>query len=345
MRLVFMGTPWFAAEVLQLLVADHDVVAVYTRPDAVRGRGKKLLPSPVKAMAELLDIPVYTPKNFKDSETVTELASLEPDAIVVTAYGVILPRTVLDIPPYGCLNVHSSLLPRWRGAAPVQSAILAGDAEVGVCIMKMDEGLDTGPYTHERSVPIGSHNVSKLLLDLALIGGEALLDVLNGLEAGTIEWTEQDESLSTYAPKLGKHELYLRPNDSTMTNLRRIQASDENHVSRIQLGTRSVTVLDAERWIVGEEGEENLPDETGRVLTKQMQERLREWLTEAGLGPDEMVPGLAFADKKHIYLTNSDGLLMVSRLKPDGKGAMDAAAFIAGNPRLRQGVVSWSEIE
>ena len=144
MRVVFMGTPAFAATILDDLAEQHDVAAVYTRPDAVRGRGKRLEPSPVKAAAERRGLRVLTPRTLRDEAAQRELASFAPDVICVAAYGAILPKEVLDIPRFGCLNVHASLLPRWRGAAPIERAILAGDEEAGVCIMRMEVGLDTG---------------------------------------------------------------------------------------------------------------------------------------------------------------------------------------------------------
>ena len=163
MRVVFMGTPRFAAEILDELAEFHEIAAVYTRPDAVRGRGKALAPSPVKEVAERRGFPVRTPRTLRDAEVLSELAAFAPDVICVAAYGAILPKDVLDLPPFGCLNVHGSLLPRWRGAAPIERAILAGDEEIGVCIMAMEEGLDTGDYCVCRSLPAGSRTAAELL--------------------------------------------------------------------------------------------------------------------------------------------------------------------------------------
>ena len=157
MRVVFMGTPDFAASILIELKEQHDVVAVYTRADAVRGRGKKLVPSPVKEVALGANIPVFEPRTLRDEAEVERLRALDPDVICVAAYGMILPQAVLDIPKHGCLNVHASLLPKYRGAAPIERAILNGDDEAGVCIMRMEAGLDTGDYWHLPFLPNRGH--------------------------------------------------------------------------------------------------------------------------------------------------------------------------------------------
>ena len=201
MRIVFMGTPDFAASVLSELASQHEVVAVYTRPDAVRGRGKQLVPSPVKVEACERGIPVFTPKTLRDADEQQALAALEPDVICVAAYGMLLPAEVLSTPEHGCLNVHASLLPRWRGAAPIERAILSGDEETGVCIMRMEEGLDTGDYCVCRSLEVGDKDVALLTDLLADLGAHALLTALTQLEAGCIRWTRQDEEHVTYAEK------------------------------------------------------------------------------------------------------------------------------------------------
>ena len=188
MRVVFMGTPRFAAEILDELAEFHEIAAVYTRPDAVRGRGKALVPSPVKEVAERRGLPVRTPRTLRDAAVLSELAAFAPDVICVAAYGAILPKEVLDLPPFGCLNVHGSLLPRWRGAAPIERAILAGDEEIGVCIMAMEEGLDTGDYCVCRSLPAGSRTAAELTEELAALGASALLTALAQAEGGNLRW-------------------------------------------------------------------------------------------------------------------------------------------------------------
>ena len=188
MRVVFMGTPEFAATILRQINEQHQVVAVYTRPDAIRGRGNALVPSPVKSAALELGLPVFCPASLKDAEEQERLRSFEADVLVVAAYGALLPQAVIDAARFGAINAHASLLPRWRGAAPVERAILAGDEQVGVCAMRIDEKLDAGPYCAYRSVPVEHRNVSELLDDLAYLGAEALLSALEQFDAGHVFW-------------------------------------------------------------------------------------------------------------------------------------------------------------
>ena len=212
LRIVFAGTPDFAAESLRaLLQGHHDVIAVYTQPDRPAGRGRSLKASPVKTVAQAHDIPVHQPLNLKDADAQAELAALKPDLMVVAAYGLILPQKVLDIPRLGCINVHASLLPRWRGAAPIQRAILAGDRETGITIMQMDAGLDTGAMLYKATCPISASDTGASLHDrLALLGGDALLAVVDGLRDGERFTPEaQDAALATYASKLSKEEAQI----------------------------------------------------------------------------------------------------------------------------------------
>lgn len=205
-RVVFAGTPAFARASLAALVAAGVVpVAVLTQPDRPAGRGRRLTMSPVKAFAEAAGIEVLQPPTLKDAAAVQRLAALEPDLIVVAAYGLLLPESVLGLPAKGCLNVHASLLPRWRGAAPIQAAILAGDRESGVCLMQMEAGLDTGPVYAEARVGIGPATTAGELHDqLAARGGELLVAELDGILAGAAVATPQDDVLATYAPKIAK---------------------------------------------------------------------------------------------------------------------------------------------
>jgi methionyl-tRNA formyltransferase len=212
LRIVFAGTPEFAAESLKALLqqGEHEVVAVYTQPDRPAGRGRELKASPVKELALARRIPVYQPVNFKDPDTVAELEALHPDLMVVAAYGLILPKSVLAIPRLGCLNVHASLLPRWRGAAPIQRAILAGDRETGITIMQMEEGLDTGPMRYRVSCPISPNDTGASLHDrLALLGGEALVAALELLQEDALPSEAQSGAEATYAAKLNKEEARL----------------------------------------------------------------------------------------------------------------------------------------
>ncbi|MGH8352763.1 MAG: methionyl-tRNA formyltransferase [Pseudomonas sp.] len=211
LRIVFAGTPEFAAEHLKaLLDTPHQLIAVYTQPDRPAGRGQKLAPSPVKQLAEQQGIPVYQPQSLRDPAAQAELAALEPDLLVVVAYGLILPQAVLDIPRLGCINSHASLLPRWRGAAPIQRAIEAGDAESGVTLMQMEAGLDTGPMLLKVHTPIGSEDTGGSLHDrLAELGSKALVQAIAGLAAGSLVGEVQDDALASYARKLNKDEARL----------------------------------------------------------------------------------------------------------------------------------------
>jgi len=207
-RVVFAGTPEFALASLRALVESGRIpVAVLTQPDRPAGRGKKLTASPVKQYAEKQGIPVMQPVTLRDADVVADLEALEPDLLIVAAYGLILPQNVLDIPTHGCLNVHASVLPRWRGAAPIQAAILAGDETTGISLMAMTAGLDCGPVFHTSEVSIGAGESAGELHDrLAALGGAALVEHLDGILGGELLATEQDESRATYAPKIQKQD-------------------------------------------------------------------------------------------------------------------------------------------
>jgi methionyl-tRNA formyltransferase len=210
-RIVFAGTPEFAAHHLQaLLDAGRQVIAVYTQPDRPAGRGQKLMPSPVKQLAVQHGIAVYQPASLRDPVAQAELAALRPELMVVVAYGLILPQAVLDIPRLGCINSHASLLPRWRGAAPIQRAVQAGDRESGVTVMRMEAGLDTGPMLLKTTTPIGPDDTGGSLHDrLADLGARAVVQAIDGLAAGTLQGEIQDDALATYAHKLNKDEARL----------------------------------------------------------------------------------------------------------------------------------------
>ncbi|APX94342.1 methionyl-tRNA formyltransferase [Halomonas sp. 1513] len=211
LRVIFAGTPDFAATHLAaLLDSQHRVVAVYTQPDRPAGRGRRLTPSPVKALAQTHRLPVYQPASLKDADAQAELAAIDADIMVVVAYGLILPQAVLDTPQLGCLNVHASLLPRWRGAAPIQRAIEAGDSQSGVTIMQMDAGLDTGAMLLERRTSINATTTGGELHDtLAELGGEAIVTALDALAGDGLSATPQPEAGVTYAAKLSKAEAEL----------------------------------------------------------------------------------------------------------------------------------------
>lgn len=210
LRIAYMGTPDFAVPALQAIIdSPHEAVCVFTQPPRPKGRGQKVQPSPVHILADDHNIPVHTPRSLKkDVEAQAALASYAPDVIVVAAYGLMLPKNVLLLPQYGCLNIHASLLPRWRGAAPIQYAIWQGDEKSGVTIMRMEEGLDSGPMIVKKEVPIRPQTTTQSLHDeLAALGAAAIMDVLQTIaDTGSYESEEQDESLVTYAPVLTKED-------------------------------------------------------------------------------------------------------------------------------------------
>ena len=317
MRVVFMGTPKLAADILVEIAQQHEVVCVYTRPDAVRGRGAKLEPSPVKAAAERLGIPVRTATSLRDAEERAHLAELAPDAICVAAYGCILPREVLEIPRYGCLNVHASLLPRWRGAAPIERAILAGDEQTGVCIMRMEEGLDTGPYCVRRATEVEGKSAAELTDELANLGARALLTGLSVVEQGGAEWTFQDDAAATYAEKLAKDELYPDPAEPAAAMVRKVLASSEAHPARAVIAGRSATV---ERVALPD-------DERAAALC------------------DGLEQGAVRFAAKRLFLGTGDGAVEVLSLKPDGKKSMDARAFAAGVQGIKAGGCTWGRVD
>jgi len=205
MRIIFMGTPDFAVPAMVALHdAGHDIACVYTQPPRPAGRGKKLRPSPVQVKAEELGFEVRSPKGLRKPEPQEAFAALDADIAVVAAYGLILPQAVLDAPKHGCLNIHASILPRWRGAAPIHRAIMAGDEETGVTIMQMEAGLDTGPMRRIMRTPIGTKTTGDLFGELAELGGKAMVDVLANLDA--FPPVPQDDAASTHAPKVDKAE-------------------------------------------------------------------------------------------------------------------------------------------
>lgn len=307
MRIVFMGTPDFAVPSLRALAAAHDVALVLTRPDAVRSRGKNLEPSPVKAAALELGLPVLEAKRM-EPEVVDALRAARADVFCVAAYGCILPDEVLTMAPLGCVNVHASLLPRWRGAAPIQRAILAGDAEAGVSIMRIGHGVDTGAYCAQASCSVAGKSADELTSELAELGAGLLLEVLPELAAGTVSWTEQDEALVTHAAKIQKAELRLDPAVSAADNERRALASSDAAPARCMLAGKPVRVLAA-----------RVAPVSGAVLAAG------ELAIQGG----------------RVLLGCGEGALEVLELKPDGKRAMDAAAWAAGQ---RGAAVTWEAL-
>lgn len=306
MRVVFMGTPEFAVPSLQALVdAGHEVSLVFTRPDAVRGRGKKLMASPVKEKAVELGIPVFETTKMTD-EAKAALQSAAPDVMCVVAYGCILPDDVLEMAPLGAVNVHASLLPRWRGAAPIQRSILAGDAETGVSIMRVAHDLDAGAWCAQVGCPVGEKTCAELTAELAADGAKALVEVLPKLADGTVEWHDQDPAGVTVAAKVRKDEMKLDPADTVAANALRVQASSDTAPARLTVAGKGVRAMVA------------------RVVNEPQVEA-----------------GVVEAQKKHVYLGCSDGVLELAAVKPDGKKEMPAPAWAAG---LR-GDLTWSRVD
>lgn len=316
MRVVFMGTPVFAATILEVLAAHHQVVAVYTRPDAVRGRGRKCIPSPVKQMAQKLDITVHTPTSFKERGVVAQLAAYGCDVVCVAAFGMLLTHEVLSVAPGGCLNVHPSLLPRWRGAAPIERALLAGDKQLGVCVMRMEEGLDTGPYGEQHILIPAMQPLEELSDKLAYLGAQALLHTLTQLACGRCSWTAQDNTQATYAHKIEKGELNLNLHDSCTLALRKVQASSTTHPSRVILAGRPARILDL------------------RACKDDK---------ECAVCPDLARGEVLFSDH-HLFLGFGDGVVEVLSVQPAGKQVMSGQAFgcgIQGIPKAHGKMSSW----
>ncbi|WP_373576569.1 methionyl-tRNA formyltransferase [Parafannyhessea umbonata] len=304
MRIVFMGTPAFAVPSLHALAGAHDVRLVLTRPDAVRGRGRRLEPSAVKAAATELGIDVLEAKRITD-EVMDAIRAAEPDAVVVAAFGCILPDAVLTAAPLGCVNVHASSLPRWRGAAPIQRAILSGDARAGVSIMRVVHDLDAGAYCRQADVEVGEKSCPQVMGELAELGARELLTALDQMADGTAEWVEQDESKVTYARKVEKAEMLLDPAATALDNRRRVQTSLDAAPARMAVAGKGVRVLAAR---VVEEGVAQ-----GEVLVRH----------------GRVIAGCA------------DGAIELLRVKPDGKREMEASAWAAG---LHQSQLAWEHV-
>ena len=297
LKLIFAGTPDFAARHLAaLLSSDHEVVAVYTQPDKPAGRGQKLTASPVKELALAHDLPVYQPASLRKEEAQAELAALRADLMVVVAYGLILPQAVLDIPRLGCINSHASLLPRWRGAAPIQRSIWAGDAETGVTIMQMDVGLDTGAMIRKVSCPIAADETSASLYDkLAELGPQALVDTIDAMAAGDTAAEAQDDALANYAEKLSKEEARIDWSMDAAAIERCIRAFNPWPISWFEVADQTVKVWQAE------------------VITQDHGQR-------AGT--------LLKADKQGIDVATGKGVLRLLTLQPPGKKAMSVTDLL-----------------
>lgn len=248
LKIVFAGTPAFGLPCLDALIeASYSLQAIYTQPDRPAGRGRKLQASAVKDWAIQQHIPVYQPLNFKTQEALDELAALTPDVLIVIAYGLILPKAVLEIPKFGCINAHASLLPRWRGASPIQQAILHGDAETGVTIMQMDVGLDTGAMLCKATCPITSTDTASSLHDkLAQLAAKPLLNTLDALSNNTSEPQIQNNELATYAAKINKEDAHIDWQQSAIDIDRKIRGLNPWPIAYTHIGTEVLRIHQAQ---------------------------------------------------------------------------------------------------
>ncbi len=303
LRVAFMGTPDFSVPTLKALAAaGHEIAAVYSQPPRPAGRGQKDRPSPVQAYAESRGWEVRTPTSLKTPEAQADFAALDLDVAVVVAYGLLLPQAILDAPRLGCINVHASLLPRWRGAAPIQRALLAGDAETGVTIMQMEAGLDTGPMLLKRSLPITPETSAQALHDaLAELGAAMINEALAGLDGGRLTATPQPDEGVTYAAKLDKAEGRLAWSDSAAALERRIRAFTP--------------------W-PGAFFEINVPKGGGQKGRERVKVLAAEVRDESG------APGTVLDDKATIAC--GEGALRLKKVQRAGKAPMDAEAFLRG---------------
>ncbi len=306
LRIVFAGTPDFAARhMAALLSSEHEVIAAYTNPDRPAGRGKKLTASAVKNLALEHDVPVYQPENFKSDEAKQALADLNADIMVVVAYSQLLPQQVLDTPKLGCINVHGSILPRWRGAAPIQRSIWAGDAETGVTIMQMDLGLDTGDMLKIASLPIEASDTSTSMYDkLAVLGPQALVECLDDIAAGRAVPVKQDDEQANYAKKLSKEEARITWSEDAAHIERCVRAFNPWPISHFEAADNSIKV-----W----------------------QSRVEEQACDKPAGT------ILQADKTGIYVATGNGVLVLEQLQVPGKKAMPVQDIL--NSRA-----SWFEV-
>ena len=297
LKIIFAGTPEFYVSPLRALIeSENYVIDVYTQPDRPAGRGRTLTPSPVKQAAAEANIPVFQPDNFREEADLETLEGLQADVMIVVAYGLILPRRVLDAPRFGCLNIHASLLPRWRGAAPIQRAIQAGDVQTGVTIMQMEAGLDTGPMLYKAMIDIGEHETGGQLHDrLAPLGAEALMATLALLQNGELEPEVQNDEAANYAHKLTKSEAEIDWSISASNIERMIRAFNPWPVAYTKLGDKTLRVWEA-----------LLPDRQVEAVAGSVVETSNEG----------------------IDVATGEGLLRITRLQPQGKRAMSAKDFL-----------------
>lgn len=314
-RVVFMGTPDFAVPTLAALAASYEVVGVLTQPDKPAGRGQRLAASPVKQWALERRLPVLQPRTLREASVQAQLAELAPAAIVVAAFGLLLPKPVLDLPPHGCINVHASLLPKYRGAAPVPAAILDGGTETGVTLMWMDEGLDTGPIIAQGSLPIRLDDTTgTLAVKLAELGARLLAETLPRWMAGEIMPQPQDESRATLAPRLDKADGRLDWSQSAVELDRRVRAFSPWPGTFASWNGKLLRILSVR-------------------VTGQTFEKARGQVTQDAVG-------LVVRDKDGIGVVAGDGLLRLVEVQLEGKRAMSAQDFARGHPTFVGSVLS-----
>ncbi|MGB6976628.1 MAG: methionyl-tRNA formyltransferase [Gammaproteobacteria bacterium] len=311
LKLIFAGTPEFAVPALQALIASaHTISAVYTQPDRPAGRGQQLTASPIKQLALSHHLPLYQPATLRTLQEQQQLQALQVDAMIVVAYGLLLPATILSAPRYGCFNIHASLLPRWRGAAPIQRAILAGDTETGITIMQMDEGLDTGAILHQVRCPINAEDTSAILYQrLAQLGAPALLKTLTDLEQGLLHPTSQDATQACYAAKITKEEAQLDWQQAAEILERQVRAFNP--------------------WPI--------------AYTHLQKERLRIWDAQAlpNPSPQETTPGTLLAiHKKSLDVATGRGILRLLEVQLPGTRRLSVADFLNARRNLLQSGVT-----
>ena len=324
MRIVYMGTPEFAAVALDAIVKEHEVVAVITQPDKPQGRNRKLVPTPVKVKAQAYDIPVYQPVKIREEESVQMIRDYNPDVIVVAAYGQILPESILNIPKYGCINIHASLLPKYRGAAPIERAIIDGEVMTGVTTMYMEKGLDTGDMIEKVEVPITGEDTGASLHDkLAEAGAALILTTLAKLEAGTVTCTKQDDAQSCYAAMLTKE---LGRMDFT-----RPAVELERLIRGLNPWPCAYTTIDGKNVKLYKAEVINLDAQMRQTLQEKSEQIL-------AFAPGEIVE----VAKKYFVIACGEGALRVRNLQPEGKKAMDTSAYLNGNP-LKPGMRAGEE--
>ena len=301
LRIIYAGTPEFSVPALRALIdSQHEVIAVYTQPDRPAGRGRKITFSPVKQQAIDVGIPVEQPEHLKTKSVQETLRAYQADVMVVAAYGLLLPQVVLDIPTYGCLNIHGSLLPRWRGAAPIQRAIAAGDKETGITIMQMDKGLDTGNILHKSAIAITDTDTGQSIHDaLAIQGAKDIVTVINKIDGKCLQGEVQDEQYATYAHKLTKEEANIDWNDTARNIDYKVRAFSPRPIAYTYYHGKPM-----------------------KIHSTSVKEINTETLEQPGTVINE--------SKSGIEVSTGQGILRIHRLQMPGKRAMDTVSFLNG---------------